>query len=379
MKKKAVLFFCVAAAGCLLSGCTGTRAKETEMALETFAENQSGSRTIISDAGTVQFKGETSKDEVYDFGYKASDYITLGDYSSIKVPKTETKDITDNEIQARISEQMRKNKIWIDKTEGTVNKYDLVNMDIICMIDGKTYDAESLKDTNINIGSGNYFPEFENQLIGKQIGDTVKFQLSLPDNTRFSGQSGKNAEFTVYLKAVRTQPQLTDEIAAKLSGEKYQSAEEYKAFIRQSLEDEKQEQQDSEVFMEIINQISDTIEIKGIPEAETEDELTYENIQQEAKKKGITPAELVQKYESEGKIISMNSTEEHSMDLLLLYIADQNGITVTGSDIAEYRTELQERGTYSEEEISTALNERKLAHLALNKKVVKYIAEMNET
>ena len=60
----------------------------------------------------------------------------------------------------------------------------------------------------------------------------------------------------------------------------------------------------------------------------------------------------------------MDSTEEHSMDLLILYIADQNGITVTGSDIAE--------------ELDKTLSERKLAHLALNRKVLAFVSEHAE-
>lgn len=113
-------------------------------------------------------------------------------------------------------------------------------------------------------------------------------------------------------------------------------------------------------------------------EGESENDLTYEKIQQEADAKGIAPAELAQEYEAAGKKISMDSTEEHSMDLLILYIADQNGITVTGGDIAEYKSSLLERGTYSEEELDKTLSERKLAHLALNRKVLALVAECAE-
>ena len=63
------------------------------------------------------------------------------------------------------------------------------------------------------------------------------------------------------------------------------------------------------------------------------------------------------------------------MDLLILYIADQNGITVTGGDIAEYKSSLMKRGTYSEEELDETLSERKLAHLALNRKVLAFVAK----
>lgn len=379
MRRKTVLFLCLltSMAG-ILSGCGGNKTCETNVTLETLAEDPSGSPTITSDAGTIQFKGTTSKDEVYDFGYKASDYISLGDYSNIKVEQTPSEEVTDDEIQSRISDLMKKKEIWIDKTEGNINRYDLVNLDIICTVDGKEYTPGSKKDMNLNVGAGNYFSEFEEKLIGKQLGDTITFELALPDNDTFTQQAGKKGVFTVYLKAVRTQPQLTDEIAVKLSDQKYQSVKEYQQYIKEMLEAEKEEQHNYNVFMEVMTQIADSIDIKEIPEEESENDLTYEKIQQEADAKGIAPAELAQEYEAAGKKISMDSTEEHSMDLLILYIADQNGITVTGGDIAEYKSSLLERGTYSEEELDKTLSERKLAHLALNRKVLAFVAECAE-
>lgn len=253
-----------------------------------------------------------------------------------------------------------------------------MNLDITCTVDGKEYAPGSKKDINMNVGAGNYFSEFEEKLIGKQLGDTITFELTLPDNDTFTQQTGKKGVFTVYLKAVRTQPQLTDEIAVKLSDQKYQSVKEYQQYIKEMLEAEKEERHNYNVFMEVMTQIADSIDIKGIPEEESENDLTYEKIQQEADEKGIAPAELAQEYEAAGKTISMDSTEEHSMDLLILYIADQNGITVTGSDIAEYKSSLLERGTYSEEELDKTLSERKLAHLALNRKVLAFVAERAE-
>ena len=379
MRRKTVLFLCLltSMAG-ILSGCGGNKTSETNVTLETLAEDPSGSKTVTSDAGTIQFKGTTSKDEVYDFGYKASDYISLGDYSNIKVEQTPSEEVTDDEIQSRISELMKKNEIWVDKTEGSIKRYDLVNLDITCTVDGKEYTPGSKKGMNLNVGAGNYFSEFEEKLIGKQLGDTITFELTLPDNDTFTQQAGKKGVFTVYLKAVRSQPQLTDEIAVKLSDQKCQSVKEYQQYIKEMLEAEKEEQHNYNVFMEVMTQIADSIDIKGIPEEESENDLTYEKIQQEANEKGIEPAELAQEYEAAGRTISMDSTEEHSMDLLILYIADQNGITVTGGDIAEYKSSLLERGTYSEEELDKTLSERKLAHLALNRKVLAFVAEHAE-
>ena len=139
-----------------------------------------------------------------------------------------------------------------------------MNLDITCTVDGKEYAPGSKKDINLNVGAGNYFSEFEEKLIGKQLGDTITFELTLPDNDTFTQQTGKKGVFTVYLKAVRTQPQLTDEIAVKLSDQKYQSVKEYQQYIKEMLEAEKEERHNYNVFMEVMTQIADSIDIKGM-------------------------------------------------------------------------------------------------------------------
>lgn len=381
MKKRTWIFlFLTVFSGCLLSGCGGEKKQETTEALESFTEDsgETSTKAATSADGTDQFRSSTPKDELYDFGYRAAEYVSIGNYKDIKVEKTEAEEVTEDAIREEIQGRMKKQGIWKEKTEGTVKQYDLVNMDINCMVDGQEYPAASREDTNINVGAGNFFLEFETQIIGKQIGETVKFTLTLPDNMQFSDKTGKEAEFTVHIKAVRTQQELTDETVAVLSNGKYSTVSDYEAYIKKVLSEEKQEEHNYTVFMEVMNQISDSIEIKGIPEEEKETGLTNEDIQKEAEEKGISASELAQEYLSEGKSISTDNTEEASMNLVLLYIADQRGISVSGADISDYGTYLMDKG-YMEEEIKQTYTERELAHLALNRMVMDSVAENAES
>lgn len=378
MKKKALLLLSLTmVSGCLFSGCGGEKNQNATEALESFTENTGADATQTS-SSSIQFQADTADNEIYDFGYLASDYVSFGNYNSIKIEKTEVEDVSEDEVQEEIKNRMKKQEIWSDKTEGTVNRYDLVNLDISCSVDGQKYPAASRKDTNLSVGSGNFFQEFEEQIIGKQIGETVKFTLALADTTQFSDKAGKNAEFTAHIKAVRTQPKLTDEIAARLSGQQYDNAADYEAYIKGILTEEKQEEHNYEVFMEVMGQISDSIEIKGIPEEETADGITNEDIQKEAEEKGVSASELAKQYLDEGKTIASADTGKASMNLLLLSIAEQRGIAVSGSDISAYGTYLLDKG-YTEKEIKETYTERDLAHLALNRMVMMAVAESAES
>lgn len=99
-KKKLILLTCISiSAVCLLAGCGKKEEKlENETELETMADDKIETRAVTSEDGTVHFSSETGEDEAYDFGYKASDYVSLGDYSNVKVDNIEAKEVTNADV-----------------------------------------------------------------------------------------------------------------------------------------------------------------------------------------------------------------------------------------------------------------------------------------
>ena len=199
-KKKLILLTCISiSAVCLLAGCGKKEEKlENETELETMADDKIETRAVTSEDGTVHFSSETGEDEAYDFGYKASDYVSLGDYSNVKVDNIEAKEVTNADVLEEILNRMNAS--------------------------------------------------------GMEAGD------------------------------------LTDEIAAQLSDQKYTTADEYKDYIRKVLETKAEEIREGDLFVEVLNQIADTIDIKEIPDEEKE--MTFEEIQSEAAEKGVNITEL---------------------------------------------------------------------------------------
>ena len=107
-KKKLILLTCISiSAVCLLAGCGKKEEKlENETELETMADDKIETRAVTSEDGTVHFSSETGEDEAYDFGYKASDYVSLGDYSNVKVDNIEAKEVTNADVLEEILNRM---------------------------------------------------------------------------------------------------------------------------------------------------------------------------------------------------------------------------------------------------------------------------------
>ena len=378
--KKAIIILCsIMIVGCFWRGCEKESSKETKAVMDTASIDQSDAKMIISRNGTVQFTTKTADDENFDFGYNAEDYVSVGNYSNVTVVKTEPEAVTNEDIQNDIENRLKTHDMWNEKKEGTVEQFDLVNMDFTGTVDGKTFQNSTGTDINIRIGSGDYCKEVEAQIIGKNIGEKITFKVTMPDDSKFSDAVGKETEYTVTVKSVRTLPDITDDVINKLTDGKYKTVSEYEAYIKQVLQKEKEIENSLTIFEETLGQVADTFEFKGVPEQEKEGDIDIETIRKEAEEKGVEPVELVNQYEAEGKTIAYEQSTNSKINLLILYVAQKEGITVTGADIKALKDELIEWNAFKDEEdIAENLSERQLAHAALREKVCAYIAQKAE-
>lgn len=172
-----------------------------------------------------------------------SDYVTLGEYKSISVKKSDV----EADMQKQIDETLDTYATYKKVKKGKVKDGDTVNIFYVGRMDGKKFDGGSCtkKDVpsgfDLTIGSGQFIPGFEDQLIGKKVGSTVKVKITFPDPYKNNPDfSGKKAEFTVTINSIRGEkvlPELDDQfVTTNLTS--YKSLEDYKSTLHSySLED----------------------------------------------------------------------------------------------------------------------------------------------
>lgn len=191
-----------------------------------------------------------------------SKYFTLGEYKGLTTTRT-VYEITDEDVEYQIESAMEYNSVEV--TDRPIQEGDIANIDYVGTMDGVEFDGGSGSNYDLTIGSGTFIEGFEEGLIGATTGQEVDVNVTFPDpylnNTDYSG---KDAVFHVTVNAIYEIPELTDEWVQENT--EYTSVDEYRAYIRELLEDNSGSQADYEVKTALFDQVLANSEIIEYPE-----------------------------------------------------------------------------------------------------------------
>ena len=185
--------------------------------------------------------------------------ITLPDLKSITVTVSPMENVTQEEVDSAINQALEEN---LTSVQDAAKEGDTVNIDYSGSIDGKKFDGGTAEKQDLKLGSGQFIPGFEDQLIGKKAGDTVTVKVTFPEKYQNADLAGKAAEFEVKVNEVKRQPELTDEGVKKYDGTTAETVESYRDQIREQLQNRKEFAYHSEIQDQAIQQISDKTEVE---------------------------------------------------------------------------------------------------------------------
>ena len=140
--------------------------------------------------------------------------VELGEYKGLDIKKP-VYEVEDSEIEKQIAEMQEKNARIEVKKEGNVEKGDIAVIDFKGYIDGVAFEGGEGTDYSLEIGSGTFIDNFEEQLIGLAIGDKKEVNVTFPEAYGKEDLNGKPAMFEVEIKAIKVKelPELDDEFA----------------------------------------------------------------------------------------------------------------------------------------------------------------------
>ncbi len=172
-------------------------------------------------------------------GVKASDYITMPDYKAIKIDKASV-EYSDEDLQNEIDSQLNAHKELNEDTSAEVKDGDTVKIDYVGTIDGEEFEGGNSngEGQDLEIGSGSFIDDFEQQLIGSHPGDSVTVKVTFPEDYSTEELQGKDAEFAVEVHGVYEIPEFTDEFVEEYLSENAKTAEEYKKYLKDKHYDE---------------------------------------------------------------------------------------------------------------------------------------------
>ena len=165
--------------------------------------------------------------------------VTLGQYKGVEAPKAEVS-VTDEDVEGRIKEMADRNSRMVSVEDRAVAKGDIANIDFEGFLDGVPFDGGKSDSFDLEIGSGQFVPGFEDQVAGMSISEEKDINITFPEDYH-ADLAGKAVVFHVKVNAIKVKeiPVLDDEFAKDVS--EFDTLEELKKDVREKMLAEREE------------------------------------------------------------------------------------------------------------------------------------------
>src|SRR5574344_955929 len=199
--------------------------------------------------------------------------VKLGAYKDLEVSVDATKEVTDAEVDEKV-ERERNNLAELVVKDDAAELGDTVVIDFVGSVDGVEFDGGKGENFSLELGSGQFIPGFEDQLVGAKAGETVEVNVTFPENYQAEDLAGKDAKFVTTIHEVKAKevPALDDELAKDID-EEVETLDELKAKYRKELESAKEIAYDDAVEAAAIELAVENAEIVELPEEMVHDEV----------------------------------------------------------------------------------------------------------
>lgn len=217
---------------------------------------------------------EEGKAITVNFAVEVKPEVVLGEYKNIEIEKVEY-DVTDELVDNEVKSVQDMNARIIDAGDRPVENGDLLTIDYAGYVDGAQFESGTAEGQELEIGSGQFIPGFEEGLVGKNKGEEIDVVVTFPEDYHEETLKGKEATFKVTIHEIKEKelPELDDEFAKDVSD--FDTLEEYKTSIREKLEKEFKNREEVELENNVIEKVVDNCEVE-IPEAMINNQLENE-------------------------------------------------------------------------------------------------------
>lgn len=190
--------------------------------------------------------------------------VKIEGYKGI-VAKKKAVRVTAKEIDAELEQVRKRNARTIEVTDRPVKSGDIANINYEGSVDGVPFDGGKGEDHDLTIGSGAFIPGFEDQIIGKSVGDEFDVNVTFPTEYHAKELAGKAAVFKTKVNAIKEEqlPEADDEFAKDVS--EFDTLDEYKADLKDKIAKRKGQEAETEFDNAIVDALLSKIEA-DIPE-----------------------------------------------------------------------------------------------------------------
>ena len=305
--------------------------------------------------------------------------VKLGDYKNLVVSVDATKDVTDEEVDAKI-ERERNNLAELAVKDGAAEKGDTVVIDFVGSVDGVEFDGGKGDNFSLELGSGQFIPGFEDQLIGSKAGDKVDVNVTFPENYQAADLAGKDALFVTTVHEVKAKevPALDDELAKDID-EDVETLSELKDKYRKELTSAKEIAFDDAVETAAIELAVANADINELPEEMVHDEVhrAMNEFLGNMQRQGISPEMYFQitgtSKEELHKQYEADANTRVRTNLVVEAIAKAEGFDATTEEIEKEINDLATEYNMPVDQVRSLLSEDMLKHDITMKKAIEVV------
>ena len=305
--------------------------------------------------------------------------VKLGDYKDLEVSVEVSKEVTDEEVDAKL-ENERKNLAELIVKDGAAEYGDTVVIDFVGSVDGVEFDGGKGDNFSLELGSGQFIPGFEDQLVGAKAGETVEVNVTFPEDYQASDLAGKAAKFVTTVHDVKAKevPALDDELAKDIDDE-VATLDELKAKYRKELEVAKEIAFDDAVEGAALELAVANAEIVELPEEMVHEEVhrAMQEFMGNMQRQGISPEMYFQltgtSEEDLHKQYEADADRRTRTNLVIEAIAKAEGFEASEEEIEKEITDLATEYKMPVEQVRSLLSADMLKHDIAMKKAVEVI------
>ena len=305
--------------------------------------------------------------------------VKLGAYKDLEVSVEVSKEVTDAEVDERI-ERERNNLAELVLKDGAAAEGDTVVIDFVGSVDGVEFDGGKGDNFSLGLGSGQFIPGFEDQLVGHSAGETVDVVVTFPEDYQAADLAGKEAKFVTTIHEVKEKevPALDDELAKDID-EEVETLAELKEKYRKELAEAKEAAYNDAVEAAAIDLAVENAEIVDLPE-----EMIHEEVHRAVneflgnmQRQGISPDMYFQitgtTQEDLHKQYEADAAARTKTNLVVEAVAKAEGFEASAEEVEAEITSLSTDYNMEADRVRQLLSEEMLKHDIAVKKAVEVI------
>lgn len=333
------------------------------------------------DQPEIDIKGEIEKGKDITFTAKVTvkPEFELGEYKGVKAQKV-TSRVLKKDIEAELEKKREMNSRMVPVEDRPVEKDDVANIDFEGFCNGVPFDGGKGEGFDLTIGSGQFIPGFEEQLIGKNIGDEVDVNVTFPEEYHAEELKGKPALFKVKINSIKVKelPELDDEFAKDVS--EFDTLEDLKKDIKEKLSKAGKENAAHKTEENVINAVCDATEI-DIPDAMINSQIDkmlrdfdmnmrYQglNLEQYLKYTGMTVDKMREQFKDD-------AAKNVKTSLVLEKICEAEGIDASEDEINKEYESMAESNGMKIEDIKKYVSEDDVKETIKARNTIKFLVD----